>query len=43
VNTGKQYGRNDAVTVRNAATGEEKNVKYKQAVPLLQQGWHIVE
>ena len=43
VNTGKKYGRNEAVTVRNTATGEEKNVKYKQAVPLLAQGWEIVE
>lgn len=43
VNTGKQYGRNDAVTVRNHATGEEKNIKFKQARPLLAQGWEIVE
>jgi preprotein translocase subunit SecA len=43
MNEGKQYGRNDAVTVRNGATGEEKNVKYKQALPLLSQGWQIVD
>lgn len=43
VNTDKRYGRNDAVTIRNTATGEEKNVKYKQAAPLLTQGWTIID
>ena len=43
VNTGKTYGRNDAVTVVNMQSGEERNVKYKKAEPLLQQGWVIKE
>ena len=43
VNTGKDYGRNDAVTIRNTSTGEEQNVKYKKALVLASQGWVIVE
>ena len=43
VKTGKIYGRNDAVTVVNMQSGEERNVKYKKAEPLLQQGWVIKE
>ena len=43
VNTGKTYGRNDAVTIRNSSTGEEQNVKYKKAQPLLTKGWEIVD
>jgi len=43
VNTGKTYGRNDAVTIRNTATGEEQNVKYKKAETLLSKGWVIVD
>jgi preprotein translocase subunit SecA len=43
VNTGKTYGRNDAVTIRNTATGEIQNVKYKKAEPMLAKGWVIEE
>jgi hypothetical protein len=43
VNTGKSYGRNDAVSIRNTATGEVQNVKYKKAEPLLAKGWEIIE
>jgi preprotein translocase subunit SecA len=43
VNTGKTYGRNDAVTIVNMQSGEERNMKYKKAEPLLQQGWVIKE
>jgi preprotein translocase subunit SecA len=43
VNTGKTYGRNDAVTIVNMQSGEERNVKYKKAEPLLKQGWVIKE
>ena len=43
VNTGKSYGRNDAVSIRNASTGEVQNVKYKKAEPLLAKGWEIIE
>lgn len=40
----KTYGRNDKVTVLNLTTGEEKEVKYKQAEPLLKGGqWGIKE
>jgi preprotein translocase subunit SecA len=40
----KTYGRNDKVTVLNLTTGEEKEVKYKQAEPLLKGGqWRIKE
>lgn len=43
VNSGKTYGRNDAVSIRNSATGEVQNVKYKKALPLLAKGWEIIE
>ncbi|MFZ9189547.1 MAG: preprotein translocase subunit SecA, partial [Schleiferiaceae bacterium] len=38
----KKYGRNDQVTVVNLMTGEQKQVKYKVAEPLLAQGWQIL-
>jgi len=38
----KKYGRNDQVTVVNLMTGEQKQVKYKVAEPLLTQGWQIL-
>jgi preprotein translocase subunit SecA len=41
VKVGKEYGRNDEVTIR---MGEEtQTLKYKKAEPLLAQGWSIVE
>ncbi len=43
VKTGKSYGRNDAVSIRNTTTGEVQNVKYKKAEPLLAKGWEIIE
>ena len=39
----KKYGRNDTVTVQNLNTGEKKEMKYKKAEPLVNQGWMIVE
>lgn len=40
----KKYGRNDIVTLQNLASGEKKEVKYKQALPLLQDdSWVILE
>ena len=39
----KKFGRNDLVTVANIVTGEKKQVKYKVAEPLLNQGWTILE
>ncbi|WP_075343249.1 preprotein translocase subunit SecA [Tenacibaculum agarivorans] len=33
-----KIGRNERVTIKNVMSGEEKVVKYKQAIPLLEQG-----
>ncbi len=33
-----KIGRNERVTIKNVMSGEEKIVKYKQAIPLLEQG-----
>ena len=38
----KKYGRNDQVTIVNLMTGEQKQVKFKVAEPLLAQGWQIL-
>ena len=38
----KTYGRNEVVTVRNGQ-GETRQVKYKVAQGILQQGWVIVD
>ena len=40
--SGTTYGRNAVVTVRNG-TGETRQVKYKNAQTMLQQGWVIVD
>lgn len=37
----KTFGRNDKVTIKNMQTGETKDVKFKQAEPLLKSGWVI--
>ncbi len=38
-----KIGRNDKVTIKNIMTGESKSVKFKQALPLLENGkWVIV-
>jgi preprotein translocase subunit SecA len=34
-----KIGRNDTVTIKNVMNGESKSLKYKQALPLLAQGW----
>ncbi len=40
----KKYGRNDIVTVQNLTSGEKKDLKYKQALPLISdESWVIVE
>lgn len=41
VKVGKEYGRNDEVTITKG--GETQTLKYKKAEPLLTQGWSIVE
>ena len=39
-----KIGRNDRVEIKNVMTGENKTMKYKQAIPLLDKGdWVLVE
>ncbi|MAM22783.1 MAG: preprotein translocase subunit SecA [Croceibacter sp.] len=39
-----KIGRNDKVTIKNVMSGENKSMKYKQAIPLLDKGdWVLVE
>ncbi len=39
-----KIGRNDKVTVKNVMSGENKSMKYKQAIPLLDKGdWILVD
>ncbi|MEN8124646.1 MAG: preprotein translocase subunit SecA [Bacteroidota bacterium] len=40
----RKIGRNERVTIKNIISGENKIVKYKQAIPLIQKGeWVITE
>jgi preprotein translocase subunit SecA len=44
VRTERKIGRNEQVTIKNVMSGENKSLKYKQAIPLIQKGdWVIVE
>ncbi|MDP3353117.1 MAG: preprotein translocase subunit SecA [Flavobacteriaceae bacterium] len=44
VRTERKIGRNEQVFVKNVLTGENKYMKYKQAIPLLEGGkWVLVE
>lgn len=44
VNVEKKLGRNERVKIRNLATAEEKETKYKQAIPLIESGqWALVD
>ena len=44
VRTERKIGRNEKVTIKNVMSGENKSVKYKQAIPLITKGeWVIVE
>jgi len=39
-----KIGRNDRVVIKNVMNGESKEVKFKQAIPLLEKGtWVLVE
>jgi len=39
-----KIGRNDKVTIKHVMSGENKTLKYKQAIPLIQKGeWVLVE
>jgi preprotein translocase subunit SecA len=40
----RKIGRNERVTIKNVMSGENKEVKFKQAIPLLEKGeWVLVE
>lgn len=40
----RKIGRNERVKIKNIGTGEEKEVKYKQAIPLIEQGkWVLID
>jgi len=44
VRTERKIGRNEKVTIKNVMSGENKSVKYKQAIPLINKGeWVVVE
>lgn len=38
-----KIGRNERVTIKNVMSGEEKQVKYKQAIPLIDQGTWVLQ
>ena len=39
-----KIGRNERVTIKNVLSGEQKEVKYKQAIPLIEKGeWVVVQ
>ena len=39
-----KIGRNERVTIKNVMSGEEKEVKYKQAIPLIEKGeWVLIQ
>ena len=39
-----KIGRNERITIKNVMSGEEKIVKYKQAIPLIEKGeWVLVK
>jgi preprotein translocase subunit SecA len=44
VRTERKIGRNDRITIKNVMSGESKEVKYKQAIPLIEKGeWVLTE
>jgi preprotein translocase subunit SecA len=44
VRTERKIGRNEQVTIKHVLSGENKTVKYKQAIPLIDKGdWVLVE
>jgi len=44
VRTERKIGRNERVTIKNVLNGQSKEVKYKQAIPLIDKGeWVLVE
>jgi len=44
VRSERKVGRNEHVTIKNVMSGENKTLKFKQAIPLIQKGeWVLVE
>ncbi len=44
VRTERKIGRNERVTIKNVISGQSKEVKYKQAIPLLEKGeWVLTD
>ena len=44
VRTERKIGRNERVSIKNISTGENKVVKYKQAIPLIENGsWVLID
>ncbi|MFK5957403.1 MAG: preprotein translocase subunit SecA [Lutibacter sp.] len=44
IRTERKIGRNEKVTIKNVMSGENKSLKYKQAIPLIQKGdWVLIE
>ena len=44
VRTERKIGRNERVSIKNISTGENKMVKYKQAIPLIENGsWVLID
>ncbi|NQV77410.1 MAG: preprotein translocase subunit SecA, partial [Lutibacter sp.] len=44
VRSERKVGRNEHVTIKNVMSGENKSLKYKQAIPLIQKGqWVLVD
>jgi len=44
VRTERKIGRNERVTIKNVMSGENKSLKYKQAIPLIEKGeWVLTE
>ncbi|WP_299527831.1 preprotein translocase subunit SecA [uncultured Lutibacter sp.] len=44
VRSERKVGRNEHVTIKNVMTGENKSLKFKQAIPLIQKGdWVLVD
>ena len=44
VRSERKVGRNEHVTIKNVMSGENKSMKFKQAIPLIQKGdWVLVE
>ena len=42
VRSERKIGRNERVTIKNVLSGENKSIKYKQAIPLIQKGTWVL-